>query len=218
MNRRKFLKTSTAGLAMATGMLVLDNEGTAVSNPIALEHIKSPDPDLLAKAIHRHFIAEKRTCGEAMLLGGCEVIDVNSAFVPDIALGMGGGIGFQGHICGIVTGATIVIGLVVGSREVDYKKKKMRVSAASGQFLQRFMKTYGTLSCGRICGLDLSTPEGRDQLSKGVKLEKCVPVIQGSAQMLGEILNADEKDPAYEPPRSTWPKSFGPRRQRHFRR
>jgi len=146
-----------------------------------------------------------------MLLGCCEVLSIESPLIPDIALGMGGGIGVQGHICGIVTGATMVTGLVVGSREADYKKKKMRVFAACGQFLQRFQKAHHTLSCRGICGLDLTTSEGRERLKAGVKTEKCAPMIQAGARMLAEILHEDEAHPSYIPPRALSAQDHGPR-------
>jgi len=202
MNRRDFLRISTTGLATATGTLIANNEAYAIERSTGREPFKSPDPEVLAKAVYRNFIPGKRTCGEAMLLGCCEVLGIESPIIPDIALGMGGGIGVQGHTCGIVTGATMVTGLVVGSREADYKKKKMRVFAASGQFLQRFQKEYHTLSCRVLCGLDLTTPEGREHLKAGVKAEKCAPVMQASARMLGRILRDDEEHPSYAPPRA----------------
>jgi C_GCAxxG_C_C family probable redox protein len=209
MKRREFMRVSTAGLATATGMLSAGHETRAAEKNETRESFRSPDPEDLAEAVNRHFIPGKKTCGEAMLLGSCEVLGIESPLVPDIALGMGGGIGVQGQVCGIVTGATMVTGIVVGSRETEYKKKKMRVFTACGKYLQSFEKKHGTLSCRRICGLDLTTPEGRAQLKKGLKVRRCAPVVQAGARMLGEVLRQDEENPSYTPPRSLLSKDHG---------
>ena len=210
MNRRNFLRTSAAGLA-ATGLFISGNEAQAVEDNKPRGPLKSPEAEVFAKAAYQHFIPGKKTCSEAVLLGCCEALGIESPLVPDIALGMGGGVGLQGHICGIVTGGIMVTGLVVGSREADYSKKKMRVLAASGRFLQGFEKEYRTVACRRICGLDLTTPEGREKLEGSVKAEKCAPVIQACARRLSEILREDEEHPSYEIPRAVFPGSSGPR-------
>ena len=200
MKRREFLKASTMGVAATTGLLVIGNQVNGIEQPAASGRLESPDPEVLAKAVYRNFIPGKRTCGEAMLLGCCEALGIESDVIPNIALGMGGGIGLQGQVCGIVTSGTMVIGLVVGSRETEYSKRKMRVFAASGQFLQRFEKEQGTLSCAKITGLDLTTPQGRKQLKERDKAGKCAPVIQAGARMLAQVLRQDEEHPSYEPP------------------
>jgi len=205
MNRRDFMRVSAGGLGVAAGVLFAGNSVCAAEPANEREPIKSPDPEELAKAVHRHFIPGKRTCGESMMLGCCEVLQIDSLLVPDIALGLGGGIGVQGHTCGIVTGATMVIGLVVGSRETDYKKKKMRVFTVCGTFLQRFQKANHTVSCRKICGLDLTTAEGRKRLMGGIKAEKCGPLMLAGARILGQVLREDEERPSYIPPAALEP-------------
>lgn len=202
MDRRDFIKASGSGLALVAAVLAGGTGALAAEDGVARRRFKSPDPESLAKAVYKSFIPGEKTCGEAMLLGCCEELQIESGIIPDIALGMGGGIGMQGEACGIVTGATMVIGMVVGSREEDYKKRKMRVFSACGQFLQRFQKEQRTLSCRAICDLDLTTPEGREKLNSGVKAGKCAPVIQSAARMLAEVLKEDEEHPSYIPPRS----------------
>jgi len=203
LNRRNFMRASTVGLAVATGVLATSEETSAAKEDSVAEAFKTPDPEALAEAVHRHFITGKKTCGEAMLLGCIEVLDIESSLIPDIALGMGGGIGLQGRTCGIVTGAAMVTGVVVGSREEEYKKRKMRVFSVCGKFLQWYENERGTLLCRKISELDLTTPEGRDKLKAGVKVNRCGPIIRTAARMLAEILRDDEQNPSYVPPAST---------------
>lgn len=214
MNRRNLLKKSTAGIAAISGMWIFNNVAFALEESKKVAGYTTPDADVLVKAISSSFITGKKTCSESMLNGSCEVLDIRSPLVPDIALGMGGGIGLQGHICGVITGCIMVIGLIVGSRESDYKKKKMRVSTVSGKYLQSFSDEYGTFSCMKITGLDLSTPEGREQLRAGVKDEKCVPVVEGGTCILAKVLRDDEENPSYEPPRSLHQNTLGHRRRK----
>ena len=202
MNRRDVLKKSTAGIAAISGMLIFNNKTYSLEESKKSAGYATPDADVLVKAISNSFVAGKKMCCESILKGSCEVLDINSPLMPDITIGMGGGIGFQGHMCGVMTGSIMVIGLIVGSRESDYKKKKMRVASVSGKYLQSFKDQYGTLSCRKITGLDLSTSEGRKQLGAGVRDKKCVPVVEEGARILAKVLHDDEENPSYEPPRS----------------
>lgn len=211
MNRRDVLKKSTAGIAAISGMLIFNNKAFASEESAKSAGYTTPGADALIKAISGSITAGK-TCSEAILNGSCEALDIKNALVPDIALGMGGGIGFQGHMCGVLTGGVLAIGIIVGSRESDYKKKKMRVSAVSGKYLRSFQDKFGTLSCKQITGLDLSTPEGREQLNAKVKSEKCVPVVGEGVRILAKVLREDEENPSYEPPLASPPKNPGHRR------
>jgi C_GCAxxG_C_C family probable redox protein len=152
-----------------------------------------PDADALAEAAGRYFIPEKMTCAEAMLMAGCSCLGITSDIVPDVALGLGGGIGFQGKVCGILTGGAMVLSLAIAPREAEYEPRKMRVLAAVGTYVQRFEKEFKSLDCRTISKLDLTTAEGRKALVSGVKAKTCAPLVEKNARMIAEIIAEDAK-------------------------
>ena len=152
------------------------------------------DPDAMAKSAVKHFIPGKLTCGEAILLAGLESLGLKTKLAPDIALGLGGGVGLQGKTCGVVTGAAMILGLAVGAVEKDYKKKKMATFKAVGQFSKAFEKEYGCTVCRKLSGLDLTTVEGRKKLMASVKAERCCKLVAFGAKTLAKSLQEIAKN------------------------
>ena len=148
----------------------------------------SCDADTMAKSAVKHFISEKLTCGEAILLTGLESLGLKTKLAPDIALGLGGGVGLQGKTCGVVTSAAMILGLAVGAVEKDYKKKKMATFKAVGKFSKAFEKEYGCTVCRKLSGLDLTTVEGRKKLMASVKADRCCKLVAFGARTLAKSL------------------------------
>lgn len=185
MKRREFLKAGIGGAAGASTVCVLQNTLCAAESQPAAPNV---DPDSVATAAVEHFLAGKRTCGESILLAGCETLGIENELVPDIALGLAGGIGLQGKTCGTISGAAMVLSLGVASRETDYQKKKMQVFKAAGAMCKRFENQFGTTECRKLSGLDLTTAEGRKVLQQRVKAEKCRNFVEAAARMLAQSL------------------------------
>jgi len=192
MNRRDFwaMGVSTAAGAVATTALAkAPADGAKPAGCAKPDGTKKLDPDALAKAAYQHFIPGKLTCSEAILAAGCEALGARCKMVPDIALGLAGGVGLQGKMCGAITGGTLVISLAVSARTNEYKQKKMRSMMASGKYYNACKKAFGTCRCRNISGLDLTKPEDRKKLMTGVKAEKCAPKIAQAAKILAGIVN-----------------------------
>jgi len=184
VQRRDFLKHSmTAGAAMAGWSAI------AVPHALAQEpKAVSSDPDRIAKAALKHFLPGKRTCAEAVLMAGTGALGVKSPLVPDIALGLAGGVGLQGRTCAAILGAAMVAGLAVGVREANYKKKKAATFQAAGEMLRAFEQKHGSTECRKLCGLDLTTPLGRARLVAGVKAKTCSRFVDTAARLMAEAL------------------------------
>ena len=148
----------------------------------------------MAKSAVKHFIPGKLTCGESILLAGLESLGLKTKLAPDIALGLGGGVGLQGKTCGVVTGAAMILGLAVGAVEKDYKKKKMATMKAVGKFCKAFEKEYGCTVCRKLSGLDLTTVEGRKKLMASVKANRCCKLVAFGAKTLAKSLQEIAKN------------------------
>ena len=118
------------------------------------------DPDCMARRAFDHFVRDDLTCGEAILLAGCEEMGVQSDVIPDIALAFCGGMGLTGRTCGALTGAMLVIGIAAGRVEKDYAKKLEMSIETGALMISRFREAHKADDCRTLCGLDLTTPKG----------------------------------------------------------
>ena len=184
MKRRDFFKISTAGLTVGIGSLALPRitYGTEETEKGKIE------PNELSQIAHRHFIEGKRTCSESILLAGCEALGIKSDLIPDIALGLAGGIGLQGDVCGVLTGSAMVLSLAFAAKETAYNKKKTRTLQAVGRVYNQFKQQFGHTDCRTLSSIDLTNPEDRKKLGAGVRATKCANFVKTGAEILAEEL------------------------------
>lgn len=180
MERREFLKTCAAGMTISATSLPLSETVHADNESAKLD----VDPAKFAETAYQHFIPGKRTCSESILKAGCEALDIKSDLVPDIALGLAGGIGLQGETCGVLTSSALVLSLAIAQKEKEYPKKKMATLQAVGRVYKAFKKQVGDTRCQALCGLDLTTPEGRKELQTRVKEQTCTRYVKVGSELL----------------------------------
>jgi C_GCAxxG_C_C family probable redox protein len=157
---------------------------------------KQPKPDLgwtidgaqMAAAADEFFMVDERCCGEAVLRCGCQAMGIESDLIPDIALGFGGGVGLQGHLCGAVSGAVLAVALAMAKKTPDYAARKMATFQAAGRVCKALKKQWGSVECRQLCELDLTTPEGLGKLMGGVKAERCAGFVKDAARELAKEL------------------------------
>jgi C_GCAxxG_C_C family probable redox protein len=184
MKRREFLDTCAVGLTVGAG-------ATGESKTARAAAQRDADWAKLKEAARQHFLEGKRSCSESILLAGCHALGIESKLIPDIALGLAGGIGLQGDTCGALTGSALVISLAVAEKETqDPAKKKARTLQAAGRVHRQFKQRFGDARCRALCGLDLTTPEGMKELMKGVKEQKCAQFVEAAAELVASELES----------------------------
>jgi len=124
------------------------------------------DGEAMAAAADRYFMVDERCRGESVRKSGCEALGIKSDAVPDIALGLGGGMGLQGHICGAVSAAALVLSMATSKTIEDYPARKATTFEAVGRLCRELGKRFGSIQFRQMCGLDLTTPEGSISLFK----------------------------------------------------
>ena len=184
MKRREFLDRCALGFTFAAGSLVPLETARASEKTAPCEI----DAEKLAEKAYEHFIPGKRTCCESILMAGCEALGIENDLVPDIALGLAGGVGLQGETCGVITSSAMVISLAVAAKETEYPKKKMQTLQAVGRLRCAFQEECGHTDCRSLSGLDLTKPEDRKKLMESVKSGKCAKYVKSGARLLAKEL------------------------------
>jgi C_GCAxxG_C_C family probable redox protein len=119
-----------------------------------------------------------------------EELNTDIDLISGIATGFGGGLGRRGLVCGALSGGVMVIGLKYGcSLDKDCRET---VYGLTLELCRRFEEQFGTTSCYKLIGYDLTAEEERTEFkSLRLKEEKCVNYVGTVVDILTELLDED---------------------------
>ncbi len=128
-------------------------------------------------------------CAQSVLSVFCEDYGLDKSYALKIACSFGGGMGHLGEVCGAVSGAFMVLGLIYGqSTENDMQKKALTYSKVK-DFAQRFMEINGTINCTKLLNYDLSDEEQLNAAKQaGIFKVKCPKYIKDAVAILEEMI------------------------------
>jgi C_GCAxxG_C_C family probable redox protein len=134
-------------------------------------------------------MAESYVCSESVLLATCEEfgIEVDEKVIPRIAYAFAGGVGNTGAVCGAVAGATMAIGLIKGRGKT--MEEMFSILGLAAEFRKRFEAEKETINCRELTGINLTTPEGIEQLmSSDVPQTVCFPAVATAYRLVVNLL------------------------------
>lgn len=134
-------------------------------------------------------------CAQSVLLSYAREINLEEKTALRIALGFGGGMG-MGEVCGAVTGAYMVLGLKAQTENKTYQEIKAETKAAVKKFNELFIAKHGSLTCRKLLGVDISTPEGAAMAEdKDLFDEVCSQLVASATDILEEHFYKSEEEP-----------------------
>lgn len=126
-------------------------------------------------------------CAQAVLATFCESYDLPKDKAFQISSGLGGGVG-RGEICGIVTGAVLVIGLKYGRKKDDDYSAQLICNDKVENFLKEFEKCNGSLICRNILSCDISSRNGLNEATqRGLFNSVCTPMLKKVVELLCQL-------------------------------
>jgi len=134
-------------------------------------------------------MANSYVCSESVLLATCEEfgIEVDEKIIPKIAYAFAGGVGNTGAVCGAVAGAVMAIGLIKGRGET--MEEMFDVLGLAAEFRNRFEAEKQTINCRELTGIDLTTPEGIEQLmNSDTPQTVCFPAVATAHRLAVSLL------------------------------
>lgn len=122
------------------------------------------------------------SCSEAVVKAAQEsgIIsrEVDSGMLNSIASVFSGGMGGSGCACGAITGAQMVLGLVMGRKDLNSDSRYIK--KLSGKFIEKF-KEKRKATCCRV----LTSPYKNNPLERR---ENCTSIVEDAAAILEGIL------------------------------
>ena len=132
-------------------------------------------------------------CAQAVFCAFEDVTGYSHEEAMRISSSFGGGVGRLREVCGTMSGAAMVAGILWGYTETTDDKEKAAHYTLIQEIADRFKQTYGTIICRDLLkGIANDTnpiPEARTQ--EYYKKRPCVRFVVKMAEILEDIL--DEK-------------------------
>ncbi len=155
------------------------------TNPKAGNH---RDPATAAQAVEA--FCNGCNCSQAVLSSYAERYGLDADLAMRIATGLGGGVGRMGGTCGTLTGAALVLGLVLGPRDKQDLAAKNATYDATRLLQQRFIEKHGSNQCRDLLQQDLADEATyRQARASGLFKTRCPAFVETAVSLLDEILD-----------------------------
>ena len=135
--------------------------------------------------------AAGKNCAQAVFASFCDVTGMDEEMALRLSSSFGGGMGRMREVCGAVSGAFMVIGVLYGYSEHDEQAKK-ELYAMVRDFADRFRSRNGSIICRELlsgAGVPSDTsndPEKRTP--EYYKKRPCREYVEIAAEILDEMI------------------------------
>ena len=135
-----------------------------------------------------HFSSGKN-CAQSVLLAFADELGLDEAQVFRLASGFGGGLARNGHVCGAVSGAIMVLGLKYTGESPVPDEANAETFSRVNRFIEEFKAEKGSINCRDLLdGISLMTEEGRAEWKKrNLHDVTCLPVVEKAVEILMKI-------------------------------
>jgi C_GCAxxG_C_C family probable redox protein len=128
-------------------------------------------------------------CAQSVLFSYAEQLGISEDHALRLANGFGAGMGRRQEVCGAVTGAIIVLGLIYGRGVSDGKDKHEYTYAKVKELIEKFEAQHGTVICKKLLDdCDLNTPTGQDHFKSENMINQCYGYVDATVKILEEII------------------------------
>lgn len=136
--------------------------------------------------------SEGFNCAQAVLESFADRTGLERDQAMRVASCFGGGMR-RGEVCGAVTGALMVLGMMGGYTSGTDADAKKRSNERAVDFLDRFSKSQGSIICKELLGDDLSSIAGMEKLVRsGAFVTECPKYVAEAVRILEEMLSKEQ--------------------------
>ena len=131
-------------------------------------------------------------CAQAVACAFCEEMGLEEAAVARMVSSFGGGLGKQREICGAVSGAAFVLGVLRGYSDPEATTEKTEHYARIQDFSARFKEAHETIICRELLkNLSLkkvNSPEPEPRTEEYYRVRPCVRFVETAAKIVEDML------------------------------
>ena len=135
---------------------------------------------------------ESATCAQSIMAVYGPEVGLSIEQSLQIGSSLGGGIGYQQHICGAINAGAIIIGLKHGNSVHGDMEKKNRAIKLAGDFVLECQQILGNIQCSELIKLDLNNAEEVSKANADGLFDRvCNNAILKCAEILEKYLNIE---------------------------
>ena len=131
-------------------------------------------------------------CAQAVACAFCKEMGLEEAAVAKMVSSFGGGLGKQREICGAVSGAAFVLGVLRGYSDPEATTEKTEHYARIQDFSARFKAEHETIICRELLkNLSLkkvNSPEPEPRTEEYYRVRPCVRFVETAAKIVEDML------------------------------
>lgn len=129
-------------------------------------------------------------CSQSVFVAFSDVLGMDEKAALRLSSTFGGGMGKLREVCGAVTGAFMVLGVLYGYDDVTSQEEKVRTYKMVQDFAADYKKEKGTIICRELLGLK----EGEDLPEPAIRTEEyyqtrpCIGACRYAAELVERIM------------------------------
>ena len=142
-------------------------------------------------ALARQLFLEGYNCAQSVACAFCDVTGLEMDAAARMASSFGGGLGRLREVCGTVSGAALVLGMVKGYADPrDYEAKKAHYVLVQ-EFARRFKEQSGSIICRELLRGVETSPGGvpEERTAEYYRKRPCPELAYRAAGILEEMLS-----------------------------
>lgn len=140
--------------------------------------------------IAEEYFRKGYNCSQSVLMAFGDITGLDDETAAKFSSSFGGGIGRMREVCGAVSGAAMVLGLVKGYSDPTDKEAKKAHYALVREFADRFKALNGSIICRELLSGVQTTPGGDPEARTSEYYQKrpCPDLVRQAAEILDEML------------------------------
>ena len=129
-------------------------------------------------------------CAQSIMKAYAGEVGMNQEDAIRMASVLGGGVGRNGHICGAVSAAALIIGMKFGTIDpVDFPAKEKAYNKAN-ELLEKFSAENKSVLCKELITYDMKNPEElKKARESGVFAKQCPLYVLSAGRILESIIS-----------------------------
>jgi len=129
-------------------------------------------------------------CTQSIIKAYASEVGMKEEDAVRMASALGGGVGRNGHICGAVSGAALIIGMKFGTTDPANFQAKEIAYNKTNELLEKFREENKSILCKELIPYDMKNPEELKKAREaGVFDKQCPLYVSSAGRILESIIN-----------------------------
>ena len=134
------------------------------------------------------YFGKKFHCSQSVLAAFSDECGLSEEQALKLGACFGGGMR-QGEVCGAVTGALMVLGMLYGQYDENDLESRMKANKVNVEMMKRFKEKNGSYICNDLLKCDISTSDGvQYAIDNKLFTEFCPMMVENAVDILEEII------------------------------